>query len=108
MWKGVILALSLLLSGCMWNDKPTDATQPRTTIVHPSWPVTVQPYRFDWRVVVINDEEVLVGLSYDQSLDFRLFLEDVKRYMGESNRVICYYREELKESRCVDTVSEFK
>jgi hypothetical protein len=57
------------------------------------------PYNFDWKVI-LQDEKVYVGLEYDQSVEFRVFLEDMRRYIKESNGVICFYRDDVKEPRC--------
>lgn len=98
MWKMIgVLGLSLVLSGCFFN-KP-QMIQPTDVTIHPDWPAPVSPYRFDW-VVIVDGEKVLVGLDYNQSLDFRVFLEDMNRYIRESNSIICSYREDLKEKRC--------
>lgn len=92
-----VILLSLFLAGCI----TTPEKVPSERIIHPEMPAPVQPYRFDWKVVVIDDKTAIVGLGYDDSIEFRIFLEDVKRYIKETNAVLCQYREDLKEPRCV-------
>lgn len=95
MRKMIILLSFIFLSACVH----TPVTPPQKTIIHPSWPTPVSPYKFDW-MVVVDEDKPIVGLEYNQSVDFRLFMEDMKRYIKEQNQIICYYRPELKESRC--------
>lgn len=96
--KSILTALvCVVLSSCSSVDK-VSVTEVKTQ-QHPVWPTPITTYNFDWKVL-IEGEKVYVGLEYDQSVEFRVFLEDVKRYMKESNSMICFYREDLKESRC--------
>lgn len=98
MLKSILTALAcVVLTSCASNVQTPSAVV--NTQQHPVWPTPVLPYKFDWKVLLEGDK-VYVGLEYDQSVEFRVFLEDVKRYMKESNSVICFYREDLKESRC--------
>lgn len=96
----IILMIILFVCGCATNQ-----IKPIETIIHPDLPQPIQPYKFDWKVVVIDEKTVIVGLDYDQSLEFRLFLEDLKRYMKESNYVTCFYRKELNEPKCQQKVN---
>lgn len=90
----IITICFLFLFGC-------SPIQPKQeTIIHPEWPKPIQPYSFDWKVVVIDNKTAIIGLDYDQSLEFRLFLEDYKRYTKESNEIICFYRKSLNDKRC--------
>lgn len=93
----ILLCLCLMLAGC-WNTKE-QVEPPRDTLVHPAYPSPVQPYTFNW-VVVPLEKEVIVGLEYNQSLEFRLFLEDMKRYIREQNEMLCFYRHEIEDPRC--------
>lgn len=101
-----ILLAALLLSGCFWNTKTPDVNFDEN-FSHPELPNTVQPYKFDFKVITsenkdeyITDETVFLAIDYKESLVFRQFLEDMKRFMLEANGVICYYREELDEPFC--------
>jgi hypothetical protein len=76
---------------------------------HPELPNPVQPYTFDFKVITnenkdekIEEGQVYLAIDYNDSLQFRQFLEDMKRYMLESNQLICYYREELQEQFCLN------
>lgn len=93
------LFTALILTGCAATP-PKIVTEPKR-IIHPELPAPVSDYKFDWQVVVIDDTHVVIGLEYDQSIDFKIFLEEIKRYIGESNVILCSYRKDLKEPRCV-------
>lgn len=97
MFKQMIAALALsFLVGCQ--------TQPPVksdVAIHPDWPHPIQAYAFDWRVVEV-DGKIIVGLEYNDNLEFRLLLEDVKRYVKDTNSMICFYRGDLKELKCAD------
>lgn len=96
----------VFLCSCATKEKVVQSE----TLIHPTWPTPINPYTFNWKVIPVDDK-VYVGLEYAESLEFRIFLEDVKRYVKESNSMICFYREDLKEKRCfflktVDTEKE--
>lgn len=93
-----VILMSLMLYGC--NTKPIATVSEPKRIIHPELPSPVDPYKFDWKVIVIDEKTVIVGLDYDQSIDFRIFLDDIKRYMKETNVILCSYRKELKEPQC--------
>lgn len=94
--RKIIILCVALLCGCQHTDVPV---QPPVVVNHPSWPAPIVPYKFDWKVIQVDDK-VYVGLEYDQSIEFRIFMEDIKRYIKDSNDVICFYRDSLKEVRC--------
>lgn len=97
MFKQMIAALALsFLVGCQ--------TQPPVksdVVIHPDWPQSIQSYQFDWTVVEV-DGKIVVGLEYDDSLEFRLLLEDIKRYIKDTTAMICFYRKDLQELRCAE------
>lgn len=95
-----ITFLSLLLVGCSQVNnvqvKPSDLS------ADPSWPSPVKPVKVNW--VVTNIENTpYVGLTYKDSLDLRIWLEDIKRYIVDVNNMVCYYRTPLKEERCFES-----
>ena len=93
------LIVALLLTGCA--AKPNKIPTEPKRIIHPEMPTPVGDYKFDWQVVVIDEKTVVIGLEYDQSIDFKIFLEEIKRYIGESNVILCSYRKDLNERGCV-------
>jgi len=102
----LLLMFCVILSGCA--STPPDISF-NETFSHPELPNPVQPYKFDFYVVTednveefINQPKVFVAIEYQQTLDFRQFLEDMKRFMLEANGVICYYRKDLKEQFCTN------
>jgi len=99
--------LVIILSGCASQPNPPTDVRFSQPFSHPELPNPVQPYKFDFYVVTednveefINQPKVFVAIEYQQTLDFRQFLEDMKRFMLEANGVICYYRVDLKEQFC--------
>lgn len=70
-----------------------------TIQVHPNWPVTLADYKQQWEVKVI-DGQAWVGMPFEASQEFRIWLNDVKRYVHDQKGMLCYYRSELKEERC--------
>ncbi|MDX1532654.1 MAG: hypothetical protein R3230_00450 [Nitrosopumilaceae archaeon] len=98
-----IFVISLFLTGC-FSSNPVIFEE---NFSHPDLPNPVQPYTFDFKVItnenketIINDGDVYLAIDYNDSLLFRQFLEDMKRYILESGVVICYYRSELEENFC--------
>lgn len=95
----MIVLVLMLLSGCA-SDPITVVSDPKR-IIHPELPAPIDPYKFDWKVVVLEDgKTVIVGLDYDESVDFKIFLEDIKRYIKQSNTILCSYRRDLNEPQC--------
>lgn len=85
-----------ILSGCQTN--VVEAPKPST--IHPELPAPVGKYNVKWKVIP-QDDHVYVGLTYDDSLQLKLMIEDLLRYIRESNTALCSYRRDLQEPRCV-------
>lgn len=93
-----LLTFVMLLYGCSSNAQQA----PKDLLVDPSWPRQVKKVDVDW-VVLENNDKAYVALSYPDSLLLRVWLEDIKRYIMDSNNMICYYRTHLKEPKCLPT-----
>lgn len=91
--KKLILPI-LFLVGC--TTAPVDV--PKSTI-HPNWPAPVKEFHTEWKVIDV-DGKPFVALPYEDSQYFRIWGEEVKRYILQSNNMICYYRKDLNEPRC--------
>ena len=91
MKKLIVGLLAFALVGC--------AQEPLKHTVDPSWPKPIKTYSTEWKVIVV-DGSAYMALPYGESQEFRIWLEDIKRYVSESNDMICYYRAPLKEARC--------
>lgn len=90
------ICLSVLLAGCSQAlPGPTKVEK-----IHPSWPDPIKAYDGKWQVKVI-DGKAWVGMPFEESQKYRSWLDDVGRYVHDSNDVICYYRSELKEPKCI-------
>lgn len=93
MCKIILILVALLLTSCK-NESVVPNTQ--NIMIHPSLPVPVITKKFSWDVL-IKDDDVYVGLLYNDSLEFRLYLEDIKRYIQQQKLLLCFYRKELNE-----------
>lgn len=84
------------LTGCS-GTVPVKPVEP--TRVDPSWPEPIAKWDGKWQVVII-DGKAWVGMPYEESQEFRVWLNDVSRYVQDANGMICYYRAPLKEPKC--------
>ena len=89
----VVLSIGIL-AGCA-QDVPLS---PKETL-HPAWPESIVEYNQKWQVKVI-DGNPWVGMPFEDSQEFRIWLNDVKRYVHDQKTMICYYRSGLKEEKC--------
>jgi hypothetical protein len=90
--KTLMVACVLAMVGCTHTPEPMS---------HPTLPTPISPYTFHWKVIPLEDH-VYVGLTYDESLRLKVLMEDMTRYMRDSNAVMCFYRKELNEYRCLE------
>lgn len=94
--KALIFSCMLMLSGCA--SKPVVLEQP-DTFVHPDWPTPVQPVHIKWNAIASEDgQDVRVQMSLDDSIELRIFLEDIRRYVADMNDTLCFYRPD--DERC--------
>lgn len=89
----VVLSIGILV-GCA-QDVPLS---PKETL-HPQWPESIVEYNQKWQVKVI-DGNPWVGMPFEDSQEFRIWLNDVKRYVHDQKTMLCYYRSGLKEEKC--------
>ncbi|ADM79910.1 PseT.2 conserved hypothetical protein [Aeromonas phage phiAS5] len=94
--KYAMVGLTLLLGGCA-----STAEQIKPVVYHPPLPETVETYKPEWRVI-LDEGKPYVAMSYDDSVRYRIWLERVFGYVKKQNEVICHYRKDLKEPKCVD------
>ncbi|QAY01354.1 hypothetical protein ZPAH1_orf00340 [Aeromonas phage ZPAH1] len=94
--KKIIIALSILvLSAC----SSTPVEPAKDLVYHPTRPVPVKTYVPNW-VVVADGDKTVVGMTYEESLKYRAWLEKLGNYIDSQNKMLCVYREELKEDQC--------
>lgn len=97
MKKLALLLLSgIMLSGCVTH-QPTLIQQK----ADPTWPDPIQQYQVNSFKVINQNGKLWVGMSFDDSQNFRIWLNDIKRYVKDQDSMICYYRSQLKENRCL-------
>ncbi|ARW57648.1 Rz-like spanin [Serratia phage CHI14] len=94
--KALAICLSIFMVGC---SQSVPVTPHEIVRVDPSWPDPIKTWQGKWQVKMI-DGIAFVGMPYNESQDFRVWLNDVNRYIKDANGVICYYRAPLKEPRC--------
>ena len=90
-----LIVITALLAGC----NSTAPVKQETPILHPTWPDQIRPWTGKWQVKVI-DGQAWVGMPFEESQNFRGWLNDVMRYVKDANGTICYYRHDLKEPKC--------
>ncbi|QQG32245.1 o-spanin [Citrobacter phage CkP1] len=93
--KTLAVLTIMLIAGC--SSKPLVVPKP---IIHPNWPDPIAEYSGNWQVKTI-DGKAWVGMPFEESQEFRIWLNDVSRYVKDANGMICYYRKDLKEQRCL-------
>lgn len=95
MKKIIILLMVVGLVACSTPPKP----DPVLTF-HPNRPVPVKTYVPKWTVIKEGDN-TFVGMTYEESLRYRAWLEKIGVYIDSQNRMLCSYRKELKEPQCI-------
>lgn len=110
MFRAVILSSVLLLSGCaIFDSEPEVITKTEYVekpLFHPELPRPVGAFKPNWMVITKEtiadkpDNFVAQGLEWDQGQDYRIWLEDVVRYIQQLQSVACSYRDELEEEIC--------
>lgn len=89
----LVMGIISLLAGC-------SSSAPDVPVLHPEWPDPIQKWEGHWEVKVI-DGKAWVGMPFEESQEYRIWMNDILRYTKDANGMICYYRSDLKEPRCV-------
>lgn len=97
-WIPALLMMGALI-GCATKIEqvPVEVTK---SVYHPNRPSPVEPFSPKWKVIVDENGKSFVSMSYSDSVRYRIWLEDVKRYIQSQNSIICGYRTDLNESEC--------
>ncbi|UYD59261.1 hypothetical protein HPMBJEAJ_00146 [Aeromonas phage avDM6] len=94
--------MRLIIIGLMFSvlvacsSKPIPETK---LTFHPNRPVAVKTYVPKWTVIKEGDT-TFVGMTYEDSLRYRAWLEKIGVYIDSQNRMLCTYRKELNEPQC--------
>lgn len=96
------LAAAVLTIGLLAGCSSGVPELPQQQTLHPSWPDQIKPWNGKWTIVEV-DGKAFVGMPWEESQEFRIWLNDVLRYTKDANGMICYYRSELKEPKCLNT-----
>jgi len=74
-------------------------------IKHEKWPDGIKPFMEDKLETVIYEEggitKDITGFKFDNQIFFKLWLQDQERYRKELEQLLCDYRQELEEKRCI-------
>lgn len=88
-----ILALSIMLLGCSANVKLLEPPK----AVYPL-PEALEPSGVKWYVITKktmegkNDSDVFIGMTYDDSISYRQWLELLKVYIEKQKAIICKHQ----------------
>lgn len=88
-----IIGLSIILGGCSSNIKFIEPPKPVYNL-----PVPVKPSNVKWKVITKEtmknqkDSVVFVGLTYDDSITHRQWLESLKIYIEQQQAIICKHQ----------------
>lgn len=97
-----VILLAVLLTGCAAEPKVVyqykEVTKP---VYHPARPVPVKSFVPNWKVV-----DGSVQMTYDESVRYRVWLEQVKSYIDNQNLVLCHYRVDLNEPICKRSINK--
>lgn len=94
MKKILIMMCIVVLAACSTPPKPDPVL-----VFHPNRPTPVKTYIPKWTVIK-EGETTYVGMSYEDSLRYRAWLEKIGVYIDSQNRMLCSYRKDLKEPQC--------
>lgn len=107
-----IILLCLVLSGCsLFDDKET----PQAPIVeekvqfHPAAPRPIVLNNIEWRVITPTTKEDYLAvedysymcLDWNEYLILGQNMQSIISKFGEYDAILCYYRKDLKEPRCI-------
>lgn len=70
-------------------------------VYHPAMPAPYAACPIRWEVVVV-DGKPKVALSYDDNVTAAMCNKDIERFISQLITLTCHYRQELKESNCLD------
>lgn len=93
--------LVFTLSSCSWFKTRERIVYRTPEVIHPSLPAPVV-LKFDPKVKVkVVDNKVVSYMSFNDMLSLIKFNADVESYIYNVNNILCFYRKDLKEDRCI-------
>ena len=98
----MILIITLFLVGCASNDVIYRDVE--RVVYHPPQAQSIKTIDVEWKIVTdqtIKKDDVYVALEYNKFLEFSEYLEDVYSYIKTQNTMLCFYRTDLKELKCL-------
>jgi hypothetical protein len=95
MWKLAIIPL--LLVGC----HSTPPVVIATPVYHPTMPVPYEVCPIYWEVLEV-EKTAKISLSYNDNVTAAICNRDIERFISQLINITCHYRQDLKESICID------
>ena len=95
MWK---LIAPFILAGCASTAAPPVVQLP---VYHPSMPVPYVVCPIHWEVLEVEGR-AKVALSYNDNVTAAICNKDLERFISQLISLNCHYRQELKESICLE------
>lgn len=90
---------SLLIVGC--STTKIEYVDETIDDIHPTLPRGIKPYYPTLYLDVFEDGELYTYMTFRDSQNMRIMLNDTYRYIKETNDVLCFYRKKLKEEFCL-------
>lgn len=95
------MLVAVSLSSCSWFKPKERIVYRKPEVIHPALPVPVM-LDFDPSVALkVVDGKVITYMSFDDMLSLIRFNAEVENYIYNVNALLCFYRKDLKEDRCV-------
>lgn len=94
-----VVATSIIISGCVTTN--TVYEEEVLDKVHPTLPRGIKAYYPTLYLDVFEDGELYTYMSFKDSQNLRLMLNDTHRYIKETNDLLCFYRKNLNEEFCI-------
>lgn len=94
----LVLLFTLSITGCAKTPEPVvkyEYIEVQKPVYHPARPAAVHSYVPNWTV-----KDGSVQMTYNESVRYRIWLEQVLGYIKSQNLIICSYRKDLNEPEC--------
>ena len=94
-----VTLVSIIVTGCTTTN--TIIEEDIVNKVHPTMPRGIKVYYPVLYLDVFDDGELYTYMTFKDSQNLRIMLNDTYRYIKESNDLLCFYRKKLNEEFCI-------
>lgn len=91
----------MVVVGCSTTNTRTIIEEDIIEKIHPEMPRPISAYYPKLYIEEFDDGELYVYMTFRDSQNMRIMLNDTHRYIKESNDLLCFYRKKLNEEFCV-------